>query len=246
MSQYFTVENINFPIENRIVRLLEKNDSTAEVFGTTSLLAQGFLAAKQHSDVHKKGPILLVTPTNKEAEELFGFINSIDPTTPVEFMNSFDVSPYSGLYPNSRIVSQRLRWLHKAQYADKGSVFIASIQALLQKTLPFEVLDQNTFNFKANDELWSDFHQQMQFLGYNQAPLVEDVGTYSHRGGIVDIFSPAHHRPVRIELFGDIIDSLRFFDPETQRNEESLDELTVIPCKETLFREDFKQQTVLN
>ena len=246
MSQHFTVENINFPIENRIARLLEKKDSTAEVYGTTSLLAQSFLAAKQHSDVHKKGPLLLVTPTNKEAEQLFGFINSIDPTTPVEFMNSFDVSPYSGLYPNSRIVSQRLRWLHKAQYADKGSVFIASIQALLQKTLPFEVLDQNTFNFKANDELWSDFHQKMQFLGYNQAPLVEDVGTYSYRGGIVDVFSPAHRRPIRIELFGDSIDSLRFFDPETQRNEESFDELTIIPCKETLFREDYKQEIVLN
>lgn len=246
MSQHFTVENLSFPIENRIARLLDKKDSMAEVFGTTSLLAQAFLAAKQHSEVHKKGPLLLITPTNKEAENLFNFIKSIDPTTPAEFMTSFDVSPYSGLYPNSRIVSQRLRWIHKAQYSDAGQVFIASIQAALQQTLPFEVLDQNTFNFKPGDELWSDFHQKMQFLGYNQSPLVEDVATYSYRGGIVDIYSPAHNRPIRIELFGDIIDSIKYFNPETQRNENSIEEFIIIPCKETLFRDDYKQEIILN
>lgn len=246
MSQHFTVENLNFPIENRIYRQLQKADHQAEVYGTTSLLAQSFLAAKQHSELHKNGPVLIITPSNKEAEAFYQNIKAVDPNTAAHVMTSFDVSPYSGLYPSPRIVSQRMRWIHKAQYAGAGEVFIASIHAVLQNTLPFEVLDNNTYNFRPNQDLWSDFHQKMQFLGYNQSPLVEDVATYSYRGGIVDIFSPAHDRPIRIELFGDNIESMRFFNPETQRNEESTEELCIIPSKETLFRDDYKQEIILN
>jgi transcription-repair coupling factor (superfamily II helicase) len=74
-------------------------------------------------------------------------------------------------------------------------------------------------------------------MGYQSSPLVEDVGTFSVRGGLIDVFSPLYEKPVRIEFFGDTIESLRTFDPETQRTVDSLKEISLLPAREVLLTE---------
>lgn len=158
---------------------------------------------------------------------------------------AFDVSPYSGLYPNPRSVGQRVRGLYALLNASSQSLFIASAESLAQKTLPAEVLIENTFDLAAKDELPPQFKEKLIGLGYMNAPLVEDLGQFAIRGGIVDIFSPAHEYPMRLELFGDEIEALHFFDPETQRRiEDDTNTLTVLPVKETLYSDENRQPLV--
>src|SRR5204862_2098018 len=70
--------------------------------------------------------------------------------------------------------------------------------------------------------------------GYSRAPVVEDPGTFAVRGGVIDIFVPLYRFPVRVELLGDVVESLRFFDPETQRTLRTIDEVYLHPVRETV------------
>jgi transcription-repair coupling factor (superfamily II helicase) len=78
-------------------------------------------------------------------------------------------------------------------------------------------------------------------MGYHAAPLVEDPGTFSVRGGIVDVFSPLHPKPIRLEFFGDTVESMRSFDAESQRTIEPVKELVLAPAREVLLTEETKQ-----
>ena len=88
----------------------------------------------------------------------------------------------------------------------------------------------------------SDLAALLEGLGYDNVPIVEDVGTFSLRGGIVDVFSPAHEYPVRIELYGDIIESLRFFDVDNQRSLGEAPQLQIIPAHEIIFSDENRQK----
>src|SRR5207302_1479272 len=118
---------------------------------------------------------------------------------------------YSNLYPNRRVIAGRLGWLWRAQTAKPGDIFIAPVEALVQRTLPYAVLSRKALRLAKNDALPESFAALLESLGYDNVPIVEDAGTFSLRGGIADVFSPAHPNPIRLELFGDIIDSLRAF-----------------------------------
>lgn len=170
--------------------------------------------------------------------ELLQELQNKDQRSQVFILPPHDISPYSGLYSHRRLVQSRLQWLYRASFPEAGDVFVAPLKAVAQKTLPAEFLIENSHQYKIGEELPTDFATLLNQLGYMSVPIVEDSGTFSLRGGIIDIFSPAHTNPVRIELFGDQIESLRSFDPETQRSLDSLSELTLIPAQEMLFSEE--------
>lgn len=131
-----------------------------------------------------------------------------------------------------------MRFLFEAQRARPGSIFVAPVGSLLQKTLPFDVLAQRTMTLRRDLDLPGNIHEILNDWGYSAAPLVEDVGQYSVRGGILDLYSPAHNEPVRIELFGDTVESLRTFNPVDQRSLREIDEFCLIPSREIVWRDD--------
>ena len=90
---------------------------------------------------------------------------------------------------------------------------------------------------KKNEEVDIDLLlKQLVICGYESTPLVEDGGTFSKRGDILDIFSPAHGQPLRIEFFGDQIENIRLFDPDTQRSSTDLElnDAVIVPAREIL------------
>src|SRR5205823_5687283 len=82
------------------------------------------------------------------------------------------------------------------------------------------------------------FLRRLTDAGYNAVTQVEDPGTFSVRGGIIDIFSPYHSKPIRLDMFGDEVESIRLFDPATQRTEREIDEAIVLPARETTYAGD--------
>ena len=174
----------------------------------------------------------------KEFEEQLLLFN---PNLCTHHLPSFDVSPYSNLPPNKAVAHQRLNWLFEAQNSHHNHVFLASLKGLLQTTLPYENLSRETYQLQIGNQIPDHFHRHLSQIGYTQTPLVEDLGTFSQRGFIFDIFSPAHGQPIRIELLGNEIENIRFFNPETQRSTNATPHLTILPAKEAFFNDENRQ-----
>ena len=169
-----------------------------------------------------KRPQLLVLSDESEMEQFVKAVHFFNPEVKTHGLNGFDVSPYSQLYPHPRVMCGRMNWLYRAQNATSGEIFLTTIHGLSQLTIPMNDLLKHTQVFQLNDELPCDFSELLNRYGYHSVSYVEDPGSYCTRGGIIDIYSPAHKHPIRIELFGDLIESIRHFDPSSQRSTKDL------------------------
>ncbi len=238
----FSVDPFNSGIESLFRRAVEGRRKKLEIVGTSDVTGLAAFLASTHLSQEDYFSHLVVVVDDETAQKFKEDISFFAPDVSCPILSSFDVSPYSGLYPNSRNISDRLSWLSAALKAKSGSIFISSLAALFQKTLPKSVYLKNAFTIQPSSSLPANFSETLINIGYFSTPLVEDVGHFSIRGGIVDIFSPAHNQPVRIELFGDLVDSLRFFDPETQRTTGPCDSAEIIPAREIIFNTETRQR----
>lgn len=220
--------------------LTDSSQDHFHITGTGSHLAAAALATQTKISI----PQVFVVNSDEEIAPFIEAVQFFQPHRPVYQLQSFDVSPYSNLYPNPRLIARRIEWLHQAQQAVDDSIFVASIQGLLQKTLPFSVLKQQTLYLEQDEEIPEDLAEQLTQMGFRSVPVVEDVGTFAFRGGILDIFSPAEKHPVRMELFGDTIDSMRLFDSESQRSMQPTSRLAIIPPREVLYFDDEIQELI--
>ncbi|MBN1178695.1 MAG: transcription-repair coupling factor, partial [Anaerolineae bacterium] len=137
-------------------------------------------------------------------------------------------------------VSGRLSILHgllTLPQEQRGIVIVTSARALMQPTLPVQQFKMNTRPLDVGQSI--DLEQTVRRwagIGLEPVSVVEAPGQFSHRGGILDVFPPAEARPVRIELFGDEIESIRDFNPATQRSEGRRESITLSPAREPLPR----------
>ncbi len=114
-------------------------------------------------------------------------------------------------------------------------VLVAPVRALMTRTIPRREFLKNTRTLRLNQQVTPDeLTRAWVDIGYEYANIVVEAGQFSRRGGILDIWPPGEIRPVRIEFFGDEIDTMRGFDPASQRTVESLDVLTITPAREIL------------
>jgi len=241
VSRWVKLEHLPWKVENSLDRFFRNREPSVEIVGTDSpTLLAGVLSLPKVALNEK--PHLVIVGSAKAAETLVTSLKFISPTAMPQVLPSFDVGVYSNLYPNRRTVAGRLGWLWRAQNAKPGDIFIASVEALVQRTLPYEILRQKALRLGKNDSLPERLAELLESMGYDNVPIVEDVGTFSIRGGIVDVFSPAHENPVRLELYGDMIDSLRFFDVDNQRSLGEAAQLQIIPAHEILFTDDNRQK----
>ena len=128
-----------------------------------------------------------------------------------------------------------MRFLYSLISGDRG-IFVAPVRALIQKLPPWELFADSVTTVSAGIQLDQDpFIESLIGTGYESASLVTRVGEFSRRGGIIDLFSPAHEHPVRMEFFGDTIESLRWFDPETQRSVADVKQVVLLPVRELII-----------
>ncbi|MEM7645606.1 MAG: hypothetical protein AAF203_01740, partial [Pseudomonadota bacterium] len=181
-----------------------------------------------------KGPQLVITEDMEKAQH---FLESYSFWTQrkAHLLPGYDPSAFSGVQIRPSQVADRLSWLSAAINENENHVFVAPILGLLQKTLPTDLFYDQCVEFSVGDDLPDDFFEKLYQMGYQANPVVEDRGRFSNRGGLVDIFSPQMTSPVRLELFGQEIESLRLYDPGTQRTIREVDSFLVIPAREVLL-----------
>lgn len=154
-----------------------------------------------------------------------------------------EIPPYTPLSPDQRITATRLATLY--QMRDGGDeIMVISIEALLRRVMPLSLLTSKAEYVEAGEECDREgLIAGLTFLGYEKVALVQTVGDYSVRGGIIDIYPPPfeaddqtyHDGPLRLDFFGDTIESLRVFDPVTQRSTGDVRQATFLPVTDILF-----------
>ncbi len=220
--------------ESQILQAYKRESKDIFISGTTSTVAiSKLLSIISQTDISQI-PNLILLPHRKYMQSMimnlkfFGFSGSVF-TLP-----AFDVAPDSGLYPNPQVIAQRLQWLYHASKKDNG-LYLATTESFLQKTLPIDIFSSHIMHLEKNTDIPHSIDKVLSSMGYFASPMVEDPGQYAIRGGIIDIFSPTLHAPVRIELFGQYVESLRLFDPKTQRSISPILQADIIPCREILI-----------
>ncbi|MCX7977877.1 MAG: transcription-repair coupling factor [Bdellovibrionaceae bacterium] len=236
------VENLCSRAEQIIERRLSLGQQDLRLVGSTSPTLLALIVTGAGDTTLGRLPHLVIAPNETFLPSLSQAIKAFDPSRAIYTLPAFDVSPFSGLYPAPHVASRRLFFLKHMLDATPRDIFLTTPVALCQNTLPREIFARFDQTLRVGDSLPNDFASFLVSAGYSAAPTVEEVGQFSTRGGILDVYSPGHELPVRIELFGDIINSMRFFSPSEQRSLETTDVLNIIPAKEILFLEEESPQ----
>ncbi|MBT0664094.1 transcription-repair coupling factor [Geobacter pelophilus] len=188
-------------------------------------------------------PLLVITPDSDAADELhreLSFYSGFQEG--VLTFPAWESTPFEHASPHPDLTGRRLNTLF-AITSGTAKVVIAPVTALCQRVLSRADLGKVSDYLLAGEEADREaLLAKLVRLGYSHVPLVEDRGSFAARGGILDIFPPNLAAPVRIEFFGDFVETIRTFDPLTQRSLHPLEELVLLPSREIILNHEVMQQ----
>lgn len=223
-----------------LLRAVEKRrgpTALAGLFGS----AKGFVLSALSRQLAAQGTsLLVVTPTGESAETLHtdvSFFHQLQGASPDEVLlfPDWGVLPYAATPPPVEVIGQRMRVLDRLQGSDRGLVLITPAAAFLQRLLPRSLLAEACFSLKPGASIErTRLLARLLRLGYRRVSVVERPGEFAVRGGIVDLFSTAHAEPHRIEFLGDTIETIRLFDPATQKSSGRAADIRVLPARELI------------
>ena len=213
---------------NQLLKAVEAKQAVA-VSGLSQAPRSHVLAA-----VHEQSgrPLVAVCQDDMAAKrlasELGAFLGEEPPVLP-----SRELTLAGAIGVSRQWEQQRLRLLY-ALAQGRVPVLVASLDALLLRTIPRQTLFSASVTLRVGAEYsMPDLIERLTRAGYSRASLVEGVGQFALRGGILDVYSPAQEKPLRAEFFGDELDTMGYFDPITQRRTENADEAILLPVAET-------------
>jgi len=240
--------------ENKSLNLLQtklptsvKNQFQAgQLYGS----AQGLFlatAAKQYD-----GPLLVLTDDTATAHRLEREIQFYlgEKQLPILHFPDWETLPYDVFSPHQDIISERLATLHQLPDFDHG-ILLVPISTLMHRIAPRDFLEANTLMLNTGDQFdIENWRLKLEKAGYRNVSQVMEHGEYTVRGAIIDLYPMGSELPYRIDLFDDEIDTLRTFDPETQRSIESINKIQLLPAREfpltddsiQLFRQQFRHK----
>jgi transcription-repair coupling factor (superfamily II helicase) len=149
---------------------------------------------------------------------------------------AWDCLPYDRSSPHAGVVAQRMKTLSRLAHVngrERPAVVLTTVNAALQRVPPRETLALQSLSAAPGNVLpMAGVTQWLELNGFNRASTVREPGDYAVRGGIIDLFAPGMDAPVRLDFFGDALESIRSFDPETQRTTDDLRALELVPMAE--------------
>ena len=181
-----------------------------------------------------EGPLLWVTPDSASAEQVLSELRFFGVGSALLFPD-WDVEPYAGYSPGGAVVRRRIHAL-SALLNSERAVVVAPARALLKRCLPPAALAGLCDELTVGHEVDRDrLVRGLVDRGYLSTDLCTEPGSFAVRGGILDIYGPAQSRPVRIEFWGDEVESIRGYDPMTQRSVEEVQNVAVLPVREVVL-----------
>ncbi|MFH1154195.1 MAG: transcription-repair coupling factor [Pseudomonadota bacterium] len=196
---------------------------------------KAYLAARLLPEAGKT--ILAVFPDQKDA---LRFLEDLDFFLPNRhgatlYFPGYNILPFKSLSYHSETATRRISALYRMVTQSRNRIIVTYVDTLLQKMIPRKTLVEAADLVINREDLDRDLLiAKLNSGGYVRTSLVEEPGDYSVRGGILDLFSPGSPYPVRIEQFGDYVESLRYFSPITQRGIKEIEEAVIIPATEAV------------
>ena len=223
-----------FPQLQELHRCLEQGDRAIQIEGLT-VAAKSVLAAALHDALRR--PLLLVTYNYEQAERLYEDMAALG-IGDLLLVPPADSMIYQEGDTDFDAIGGRLSALAHLQDG-KPVIVVAPIAAVLQRTISPDVLAAHRLRIERSQELnLEKCSLRLVELGYERVDMVERQGEFSRRGGILDIFPSTANAPIRIELFGDEVESIRSFDVESQRSSAESESAEVAPARELLLDRD--------
>ncbi|WP_422366978.1 transcription-repair coupling factor [Pelagibius sp.] len=184
------------------------------------------------------GRWLHVARDDAQAARMADSLRFFAPAVETLVFPAWDCLPYDRVSPHRDIVAQRLDVLTRliAPRAASPQVVITTVNALLQRVPPPEALEGRVLELRAGQNLPAErLNGFFAENGYYRVETVSEPGEFAVRGGIVDVFAPGQAQPLRLDFFGDDLESLRLFDPLTQRTTEQVEAVTLKPVSEVIL-----------
>lgn len=194
----------------------------------------GSLAIERLCSLTRTSPrvFLIVVSNSESARNITEELSFFNPGCPVKPFPDYETLPYDNFSPQSGIVSQRLGTLAELQHLSH-SVVVASVQSLIHRIPPQEYLLARTLKLNVGEQFGlEDRRKLLKMGGYRRVDTVFEHGEFATRGSVFDIFPVGSEHPIRIDLFDDVVDSLRIFDAETQRTVEKTESVHILPAHE--------------
>ncbi|MEZ5448131.1 MAG: CarD family transcriptional regulator [Thiolinea sp.] len=195
-----------------------------------------------HTASEFKGLVLLVTTDTHNAYRTEAALRFFAPGLPVQIFPDWETLPYDLFSPHEDIVSERLKTLARLPTLQHG-VLIVPVTTLMQRLAPLDYVQQHSLLLRCGMRLDIDsFRRHLEKSGYRHVSQVMEHGEYATRGALVDLFPMGSSVPFRIDLFDDEIDTIRSFSPETQRTDQQLEQVELLPAREFPLDETGIQQ----
>ena len=199
---------------------------------------EGFDAQLVLRELHAHGqPVVHIARDDKRMSAMAEALAFFAPDLPVIKFPAWDCLPYDRVSPNVDVAAARMATLAALVHnMPKGFVLLTTMNAATQRIPARHVLKEAAFRAEVGQRV--DEAALRNFLvrmGFTQAPTVMEPGDYAIRGGIIDIFPPGHALPVRLDLFGDVLDGARRFEVATQRTTEKLELIELAPVSEVIL-----------
>ena len=232
---------------NFLIKTLEENKKFQEL--TKQISKTGPIAISGLVDVEKlhvlagifnetKRPMVLVTYNEIQARKLYQDLKKLIKQT--YFFPKKEITSYDYVAQSKEIEYKRIDVLNKMYLAKKQKepiIIVITIEAVMQKMVAKDTLYQNVIDFEVGKTyLLDEIKEKLVGLGYERSDLIENKGQFSIRGGIVDV-GLSEKIGVRIEFWGDEVDSIRFFQISSQRSTEMLKEITIFPAHELIVQD---------
>jgi transcription-repair coupling factor (superfamily II helicase) len=192
-----------------------------------------------------RAPWLVIAPTDREAESLLEtvafFWGRDNPRPDQEINRRLRFLPSRAGHKvqslgKTETTARRMESLFALRSAPEPICVVTSAVAMMERVMPADLLVGHTGYLVKGDEIDLDhWTRRLTERGYYRAPLVEEYGDFSRRGGVLDIYAPLYRWPLRLELFGNELDSIRMFHPGTQRSMGNLEEAVLLPTSEVIL-----------
>ncbi len=221
------------------LKYVAKADGRLELTGAP----EGFDALVMADIARARGGLtVFVARDGARASAFIDAMRFFAPEIPVLQLPSWDCLPFDRIGPSAGIAAQRmatLSQLARGDFSGKATLLVTAAPAILQRLPSRADLKRAGYSAKpGQDVAIGDLERYFAVNGYSRASTVSERGEFAIRGGVIDVFPPGGEEPVRLDLFGDTLESIRAFDPETQRSTKQLKEIDLLPVSEVLLDPD--------
>lgn len=189
---------------------------------------------------HKNGPVVVIVEDVTHADVLTKEIEFYkDKKQTIYHLPDWETLPYDIFSPHQDIIAERLTTLHALQKINRGDIVIIPIHTLAQRLAPRSYIQGNVLSLKIKQQLdIGSFRRNLEASGYTNVNEVMEHGEFAIRGSIIDLYPASSTMPYRIDLFDDEIESIRCFDPQSQRSDNKVESVELLPAREFPTDED--------